>query len=287
MENETSIAPALPGVPQIENDAAADVAAPVSVTGLTSSPDAVAAGFKFGTNGPHSSRTMMLDDLSVLLARTSPETTLADFRRVMVAENLLNKKTESTRRETLRRLRELYALDAGTLVFRILRTYWPHDPDGRPLLALLVALARDPLLRISASVILNSQPGAEVLTSHFDAALSHAMPGHFGPKIQAATARHIASTWEQSGHLSGRLHKTRSAVRPTPWTVTLALFLAYLAGERGEYLLASQWFRLLDVPPGHAVGQVAAAHRLGLLNLFRAGSVVQITFPELLKTPRG
>ena len=285
MVNETSIEPAVNTLPVGKDGDAAAMAASASVTDLAPSADAVAAGFKFGTNGPHSSRTMMVDELAVLLARTPPEATLADFRRGIVGENLLNKKTESTRRETLRRLRELYALDAATPVFRVLRTYWPHDPDGRPLLALLVALARDPLLRISASVILNSQPGVEVQTSLFDDALSRAMPGHFSPKIQAATARHIASTWEQSGHLCGRLRKTRAAVRPTPWAVTLALFLAYCAGERGEYLLASHWLLLLDVPSGDAGAQVAAAHRLGLLNFFRSGSVAQITFPELLKSP--
>ena len=202
-------------------------------------------------------------------------------------ENLLNKKTESTRRETLRRLRELYALDLAVPLFAVLRQYWPHDPAGRQLLALLVALARDPLLRISASVILESTPGAEIQVSQFDDALSRGRPGHFGPKIQAATARHIASTWAQSGHLSGRLCKARVAVRATPWAVALALRLAYLTGERGEFLLSSQWLLVLDVPPSEAVEQVAAAHRLGLLNFFRSGSVVQISFPELPKAVGG
>jgi len=254
-------------------------------SGLAVAPSqgAVAAGFKFGMNGPHSSRTVMLEDLRVLLGRSPPEASLADFRRVVVDENLLNKKTGSTRRETLRRLRELYALDAETMVFRVLRAYWPHDPAGRPLLALLVALARDPLLRISTAVIFNSRPGDQVPASFFDEALSRAMPGHFSPKIQAATARHIASSWEQSGHLTGRLRKTRSAVRPTPWAVTLALFLAYLAGERGEYLLSSRWLLSLDIRPGDAGKYIASAHRLGLLNFIRSGSVVQITFPALLK----
>ena len=64
---------------------------------------------------------------------------------------------------------------------------------------------------------------------------------------------------------------------------TPRIFLAYLSGERGEYLLSSDWLRVLDVPAGEASGQVGAAHRLGLLNFFRSGSVVQITFPELLK----
>ncbi len=250
----------------------------------TGSQVALDAGFKAGTNGPHSSRTMMLEDLSLLLERMPPEATLADFRRVIVDENLLNKKTESTRRETMRRLRELYTLDSKKLLFRVLRDYWPHDPAGRPLLALLVALARDPLLRISAAVILNSRPSSEIPVSLFDDALARAMPGHFGSKIQAATARHIASSWEQSGHLTGRLCKTRSTVRPTPWAVALALLLAHLAGERGEFLLSSQWLLVIDVRPGDAGEHVAAAHRLGLLNFFRSGSVVQITFPAWLTT---
>jgi hypothetical protein len=226
---------------------------------------------------------MMLEDLIVLLERTPPDASLDDFRRVILDENLLNKKTESTRRETLRRLRELYTLDMGKLVFRVLRDYWPHDPAGRPLLALLAALARDPLLRISSTVVFNSRPGSGVPVSLFDDALSRAIPGNFGPKIQTATARHIASSWEQSGHLSGRAPKTRSAVRPTPWAVAFALFLAYLAGERGEYLMSSQWLLAIDVQPSEAGEHIAAAHRRGLLNFFRSGSVVQITFPAWLK----
>ena len=250
---------------------------------LPQTDDCWAAGFKFGKNGPHSSRTMMLAELGVLLDRMPAGAVNADFRRAVVQENLLNKKTEATRRESFRRLRELYGLDLGIKVFDVLRAYWAQDRDGRPLLALLVALVRDPLLRISASVILTTPAGAEVRVEQFSDALLRALPGHLGQRTRLTTARNTASTWEQSGHLLGHLRKTRALVRPTPWAVTLALFLAYLSGERGEYLLSSDWLRVLDVQAGEASGQVGAAHRLGLLNFFRSGAVVQITFPELLK----
>jgi hypothetical protein len=38
-------------------------------------------GFRFGLNGPHAARTMMLDDLRLLLAHTPPQATRADYAR--------------------------------------------------------------------------------------------------------------------------------------------------------------------------------------------------------------
>ena len=41
-------------------------------------------GFRFGINGPHAARTMMLDDLRLLLAHTPPQATRADYVSAVV-----------------------------------------------------------------------------------------------------------------------------------------------------------------------------------------------------------
>jgi hypothetical protein len=50
-------------------------------------------GFRFGMNGPHAARTMMLDDLRLLLAHTLPQATRADYASAIIDGNVLGKPT--------------------------------------------------------------------------------------------------------------------------------------------------------------------------------------------------
>src|ERR1700727_1493235 len=112
--------------------------------GLT--PPAVKAGFRSGHVGTHTSRTMMLAELSAILTVVPRSATRQEYVNAVVEANCLAKPTTSTRRLTLQRLTELYALDPEVPIFRILRRLWDVDSEPRPVLALLAALARDPLL---------------------------------------------------------------------------------------------------------------------------------------------
>lgn len=85
----------------------------------------------------------MVAELTDLLAIAPETTTRAEFARVIVEENALGKATLATRKLTAQRLAELYGLDDSIPLFRLLRGLWKLDPDARPLLATLVALARD------------------------------------------------------------------------------------------------------------------------------------------------
>src|ERR1035438_7903351 len=75
-------------------------------------------GLKFSPGGSHISRTMMLQELCALLANVPKDSGPADYREAILQQNVLGKTTDSTRRESLRRLRELYALDEATPIFR-------------------------------------------------------------------------------------------------------------------------------------------------------------------------
>jgi len=131
-------------------------------TGTFSQP-VVAPGFRTGDKGTHTSRTMMLDELTTVLATTPPGATRADYTEAIVAANCLAKPTASTRRLTNQRLGELYALDPAVPLCRILRGLWEVDRSGRPLLAVLVALARDPLFMATTSSVISLPDGAEFL----------------------------------------------------------------------------------------------------------------------------
>src|SRR5437773_1250688 len=87
---------------------------------------------------------MMLDELSLVLAKVSPNGKADSYVWAIVDENALGKPTQTTRQRTAKRLAELYSLDPNCTLFRLLRRYWPAGQAGRPLLALLAAADRDP-----------------------------------------------------------------------------------------------------------------------------------------------
>src|SRR6266516_2995924 len=120
-------------------------------------------GFVNEPVGAHSSRTMMLAELRLLLSACPQSAGLEEYRSAILDENVLLKKTVATRKASFRWMRELYALDRKTLLFRALRDLWDEDTQAQPLLALLSAVARDLLLRSTAERIL-SVPVGETVT---------------------------------------------------------------------------------------------------------------------------
>jgi hypothetical protein len=119
-------------------------------------------GFRFGDKGTHTSRTMMLAELTDVLGAVPAAGARQDYVGAVVEANCLRKPTTSTRRLTLQRLTELYGLDPEIAMFRVLRRLWDSDPVSHPLVALLAALARDPLLVATSQAILPLAEGIEM-----------------------------------------------------------------------------------------------------------------------------
>ena len=118
------------------------------------SPPLKRFGFKFSSGGAHISRTMMLAELRAVLDDVPKGSSAADYREAILERNVLGKTTDSTRRESQRRLRELYALDEATPIFGLLRKLRAIDAASLPLLAFQVAWARDPLLRATTPAVM-------------------------------------------------------------------------------------------------------------------------------------
>jgi hypothetical protein len=242
---------------------------------------AIHLGFRFGAVGTHSSRTIMLSELESLFASRPQSATRADYAAAIIQENCLGKETGATRRLTNQRLTELYALDPEVQLFRILRHLWSLDPESRPLLALLIALARDPLLLATAEVILNMPIGTELPRM----SMKQALVDHVGERMNDASVdkivRNVSSSWTQSGHLSGRTFKIRRKVNATATAIALALLLARTAGFDGPQLFANPWISVLDCPPSKAHDLALEAKKQGLLDLRVGGDVVEIDFTRL------
>lgn len=240
-------------------------------------------GFRLGHGGIHSSRSIMLRDLTQLLASTPPDATARAYRTAIMAENVLGKATASNRLHAYEKLHALYGIDPSIVLFRCFRQLWDRSEVGRPVLALLLACARDPLLRSSVQVILTARHAEPIQPDRFVRAIVEALPGRFSSTNLAAIGNRLCFSWAQSGHLTGGSPRTRARAAPSPTALVYALILGKLTGTRGWLLFSSLWVRLLDAPLEELYQMSATAAQWGLMDFRRVGDVVEARFPSLLR----
>jgi hypothetical protein len=116
--------------------------------------EAAAHGFRHLPGGVHLSKTMMLDELQKILDG-SGHLDASAVEEAILNQNILSKPTGTARKLVLSRLNTLYGIKTPLPVQAAMLRLWTHYAAGHPLLALLCALAREPLLRNTASVVLN------------------------------------------------------------------------------------------------------------------------------------
>ncbi len=240
-------------------------------------------GLCFGRGGVHQARSMMLVDLRLLFQHVpDAQATREDFARAILVDNCLGKRSSKTRQLSLRHLIGLYKLDPRVPIFRALRFFWQRDPEAQPLLACLVAYARDAVLRSSAPFIWELPRDAPFVRPELEQYLNAQQPGRFRPATLQSTAQNLATTWTHAGHLRGTRNKRRSTARPTVGAAALALLIAWSSGGRGELLFESPYVKLLDCPPEQAIELAEQASRRGWITCNRLGTVIDVRFPQLL-----
>lgn len=244
-------------------------------------PAAERAGFRFGARGSHSSRTIMLAELREILEALPQDADHAAYTEAVVTDNALGKATAASRHHSRQHLRELYGCDPRLPLFRVLRQVWRVDEPGRPLLALLAALARDPVLRAAAPAVVPLPTGAELVRSTFIEVIRTGTGDRFREAVLDKIARNAASSWSQSGHLRGRMRKLRRRVEPTPGALAFAVWLGTREGTGGAALLESRWAAVLDSTPAGLAEVARSAARLGLLDLRVGGGVFEVSAEAL------
>lgn len=242
----------------------------------------IKAGFRFGDIGTHTSRTIMLKELVLLLDDQDSNASREAYVSAIIDLNCLGKRTVSTRKLSYQRLSELYGLDPSILLFRILHYLWQIDENGRPLLALLTGLARDPLLRVTATPVLQMHSGEELVRQKLTDVLRQSVENRLNDSTLDTVVRNTSSSWTQSGHLKGRVRKIRQRVAPTPIVTAYALLLGYILGARGSGLFNTLWAKALDTPAEELITLATDAKRLGFLDLSQADGVVEVSFTRML-----
>jgi hypothetical protein len=243
-------------------------------------------GLSFEKGGAHTSRTMMVQELTLLLSYVdNPKADKKEYLRAIEEDNCLGKRSGKTRKLTARHLAELYTLDPNVTVFRALLYFWKRDHKGRSMLSLLCSYARDGILRLSMPFIMSFMEGQIVSREALEGFIDKLEPGRFSKATLRSTAQNINSTWTKSGHLVGRVKKVRSKGKTTPGAVSYALLLGYLNGVRGSSLFSTDYAKLLDCSTERSIELAEDASRRGWIVFKRVEAVIEVLFPNIL-TPQ-
>lgn len=239
-------------------------------------------GFRFGDGGTHLARTMMLGEVAQVFQDVGDRPNREQVREAVDTRNLLGKPSGESRRLAARHLLHLYSFDDGEVIYRALAFLWKRSPDSHPLLALINAYARDPILRDSARFILAMNEGDLYVREELQEYIDQLFPHRFSEAMLKSAAQNLAGTWTQSGHLKGHRKKIRTRVRPTPGAVTFALLLGYLSGNRGILNFECEYVKLLDCSPTTAIELAKVAAKRGWIDVKHVGSVIEVAFPRIL-----
>lgn len=251
---------------------------------LTNAEKLQRLGFRFGVNGPHAARTMMLEELRALLSATGDVPSRTDYAAAIVDDNVLGKPTRRARLLTLRHMSALYDLDTTNPIFRALRRLWRLNDDAQPILALAMALARDPLLRGTQDFICTQAIGTAVPREAVERLIAQTHQDRFSRASLKSFAQNVAGTWTAAGLLAGHRNKVRSKPPAYPESMTFLLFLGYLDGRTGQRLFSSEWTALLGASPDELAALANTAAHRGLLVFMNAGGVTEVRFPGYLSS---
>ncbi|MGA2408519.1 MAG: hypothetical protein ABSF81_17475 [Bacteroidales bacterium] len=228
----------------------------------------------------HTMRTIMFSEM----ARVMNAGVTEELIHKVIEENITNKKTKSNILKTQKTITSLYSFDFEYPQFKVLQYFWNIvDEKQKPLLAFLFAYGRDYLLFESTDVVLTTPIGEKVLTSKLEENLEKYHPNHYSENTRRSIAQNIASSWKQSGYITGKVKNIRTKTAPDYFIVTFALILAYLDGIRGDFLFASKWVKVLDIIESQVRELALEAARRDLLQYNYAGGVTTISFGNLYK----
>ncbi|TRZ89641.1 MAG: DUF1819 family protein [Methanosarcinales archaeon] len=239
-------------------------------------------GFSKASSGGHSARSMMFLEMRTLVRAMPLTVTRNEFIKAIVEENVLEKSTLSSRKKSLRHLMELYGMDPSKALFRVLWDLAHADLDSLHQLCLVCAYARDPQLRHSFEMVRTLRLGEVLERAAMEQHLENGFPDRFSPAMKKSMAQNVNTTWTFSGHLAGKVKKTRRFPEPRPISAAYAMFVGYLTGLRGERLLNSVFAALVASNRSQLQAALSLASAKGLLSLKQAASIVEFDFSNLL-----
>jgi hypothetical protein len=239
----------------------------------------------FADGGVISSRSIMLPELSALLAVAPPDADAQTYRRLAVEEDALHKASTANRLKTFNKLKLLYALNPAVPIFREFRRLSRLFPSEMPAMAGALAFAREPLLRACADMVLGTPVGTPLSRASFEAWVREHAAGRFSQTMYRSFSHNLYASFFQIGYLNEAVAKCRLRQRldVRPASVAYAAFLDWLTGLNGLSLLQGSFSRTLELAKGEHLALLTTAGQLGLMRVANSGGVLHLDFTSWLQ----
>lgn len=227
----------------------------------------------------HTGRTIMFKELQKVMNHGLDNDDYVDA----IKQNVFNKATKSGVSYTAKFLRRLYDFDMSLPTFKAFKHFWYiADEREKPLLAIIYAIGNDYQLKNSIPVINNTEIGKKVTVESIEGNIENLYPQKYTNNTLRSMAQNIASSWKQAGFITGKVKNIRTQPEINYLVLTFAIFMAYLNGLRGDFILTSDWVKALTLDERTIRSLAIEAAKRDLLQYQYAGSITSITFKNLL-----
>jgi hypothetical protein len=167
--------------------------------------------------------------------------------------------------------------------FSSLKYFWKiSEPSEKPMLALIFAIEQDDLLAESIAVVQSVELGQKASVELFESELEKNHPNKYSAITMHSMAKNIASSWKQAGFIQGKIKNVRAEATITFRVACFAFLLAYLRGDRGDFIWNSLPVKALGLPEGKLREFALECARKDFMQYQYAGSVTAINFTNLL-----
>jgi len=199
--------------------------------------------------------------------------------------NVSNKRSNNNLVKTNNYLKQLYLLDPENMYFKCFKHYWMiTDKSQKAILSILFAINNDFLLSESVNLVASAPLNQRLDIQQFDDNIEKYNPNKYSPNTRRSAAQNVASSWKQAGYLLGKIKNIRVIPELSPHAVAFAMLLAYLNGDRGDFILSSKLVKALALSSDQLRSLIREAANIDLLNYQFGGSVTTISFENQLKT---
>lgn len=200
-----------------------------------------------------------------------------------LASNIFGKKSADGVQKTGNYLKSLYDFDEKNAFFIALKHFWKLvETNERPLLALLYAINNDNLLAESIEVLKQTKHGDKATIEKFEETIERYHPNKYSNNTRRSMAQNIASSWKQAGFILGKVKNIRVVPNISYRVAGFAFLLAYLKGERGDFIWNSTGVSALCLYESKLRELAVECARKDLMQYQFAGSVTSIGFSNLL-----
>jgi len=227
----------------------------------------------------HTSRTMMFAELEKVMDYSDD----GDNFLESLGQNVTGKKSSSGVEKTANYLKRLYGFDMNYHQFKAFRYFWKFsDSQDKKLLAFTYAINHDDLLAESIQVLQTVKQGEKVEIALFEDVIEKYHPNQYSVNTRKSMAQNIASSWKQAGFIEGKVKNIRRQPEINFRVACFAFLMAYLKGDRGDYIWNSTSVKALCLYESKLRELAVESTKRDLMQYQYAGSVTAIAFNNLL-----